>query len=194
MVECLVQRKAGGLRCEAAEVVPVRAGHSGGGRSRVPKEAGVAKARHSHLVGRSCHPNGACNNQRLIREVVVENKNASEKVFRTTRQVRCYPLQRGGPGSDTEAQCSLERGYESAFDENASRGPRADGSRRLVSIRHEPRMAQGLLPASRRPKRRLLHREHPRRPLGRHSDQGHPTADTHSGGPCSSDVERAASP
>jgi hypothetical protein len=101
----------------------------------------------------------------LIREVVVEYKNASEKVFRMTRGAARF-VQRGGPGSDAEAQRSLERGYESALDENASHGPRTDGSRWLVSIRHEPRMAQGLLSASRRPKHRLLHREHPRRPLG----------------------------
>jgi hypothetical protein len=46
---------------------------------------GGAKARHSHLVGRSRHPNGAWTINDLIREVVVEYKNASEKVFRTTR-------------------------------------------------------------------------------------------------------------
>jgi hypothetical protein len=104
----------------------------------------------------------------LIREVVVEYKNASEKVFRMTPRspVLCYPLQRGGPGSDAEAQRSLEGGYESALDENACPGPRTNGSQRLDSIRHEPRMAQELLPASGRPKRRLLHCEHPRRPLG----------------------------
>jgi hypothetical protein len=67
-------------------VVPVGAGHSGGGHSRVPKEAGGAKARHSiWSVGHVIQTVPATIDG-LIREVVVEYKNASEKVFRTTRR------------------------------------------------------------------------------------------------------------
>ncbi len=130
VVERLVQLKVGGLRCEATEVVPVGASHSGGGHSRVPKEAGGAKARHYHLVGQSRHPNGACDNRRPYpwgRRRVQERLREGVQDDTPRSPVRCYPLQRGGPGSDAEAQHSLERGYESAFDEDSSRVPRTNG-------------------------------------------------------------------
>jgi hypothetical protein len=74
------------LRQEAAEVVPVEAGHPGGGHSGDPKQAKGVKTRHAHLFGRPHHPDGTLpsTTDGLICEVVVEYKNATEKVFRTT--------------------------------------------------------------------------------------------------------------
>ncbi len=122
----------------------------------------------------------------LIREVVLEYKNASKKVFRATRRA-ARSVASLFKEEDLDLTQKLSAASREATKALLMRTPvaapapmEADGwSQYAMSLE----WLKGYCQQAGRPERRLLHREHPRRSLGRHFDRGHRTADTHSGGP-----------